>query len=120
LVRYFPLTGNGIHLSDTVYLSFSLIIEMLSGVIGLMLVYYFVLRLPKVSVPGQSIFNKMVYWSVCFLVAATVVFLRISLDGEVDKWELIITTISAFMIGLIGASLWIRVSLGSAVKSRDN
>jgi hypothetical protein len=54
------------------------------------------------------------------LVAATVVFLRISLDGEVDKWELIITTISAFMIGLIGASLWIRVSLGSAVKSRDN
>lgn len=114
LVRYFPLTGNGIQLSDAIYLSFSLIIEVLSGVIGLMLVYYFVLRLPKVSVPGQSIFNKMVYWSFCFLVAATVVFLRISLDAVVDKWELIITTISAFMIGLMGASLWTKMRVKSA------
>ncbi|MCH6232853.1 DUF4184 family protein [Cognataquiflexum rubidum] len=109
LVRYSPLTGNGIHLSDAIYLSFALIIEVLSGVIGLMLVYYFVLRLPKVSVPGQSIFNKVVFWSVCVLVGGTVVFLRISLDASVDKWELIITTISAFMIGLIGASLWTKM-----------
>ena len=116
LVRYSPLTGNGIHLSDAIYLSFSLIIEVLSGVIGLMLVYYFVLRLPKVSVPGQSIFNKAVFWSVCVLVGGTVVFLRISLDASVDKWELIITTISAFMIGLIGASLWTKVRVGLANK----
>jgi hypothetical protein len=56
----------------------------------------------------------MVYWSVCFLVAATVVFLRISLDASVDKWELIITTISAFMIGLMGASLWTKMREKSA------
>jgi hypothetical protein len=109
LVRYFPLTGNGITLTDSIYLSFSLLVEVLSGLIGLMLVYYFVLRLPKVKVPGQSFFQKVRYWSICFLMAAIVIFFRIALDGLVDKWELIITTISAFMIGLIVSSLWTKM-----------
>jgi len=117
LVRYSPLTGNGITINDSIYLSFSLIIEVLSGVIGLMLVYYFVLRLPKLTMPGQSIFNKMVYWSVCLLIAALVIFFRISIDDAVDKWELIITTISAFMIGLIVSSLWTK--MGSRSKIGD-
>jgi hypothetical protein len=105
LVRYSPLTGNGITLSDSMYLSFSLLVEVLSGLIGLMLVYYFVLRLPKVTVPGQSFSNKVKYWSICILMASLVIFFRISLDGLVDKWDLIITTISAFMIGLVVSSL---------------
>lgn len=109
LVMYFPLTGNGITLSDSIYLSFSLLVEVLSGVIGLMLVYYFVLRLPKVTVPGQSISNKLLYWSICVLIAVLVVFLRIMFEGSVGKFELIITTISAFMIGLIVASIWTKV-----------
>ena len=116
LVRYLPLTGNGITLSDSIYLSFSLLVEVLGGLIGLMLVYYFVLRLPKVTVPGQSFSHKLRYWSICILMAAIVIFLRISLDGLVDKWELIITTISAFMIGLMGASLWSKMGGSSANK----
>jgi hypothetical protein len=114
LVRYFPLTGNGIQISDAIYLSFSLIIEVLSGVIGLMLVYYFILRLPKVTVPGQSFSNKVVFWSICVLIAALVIFLRILFEGSVGKFELIITCISAFMIGLMGASLWTKMRVRSA------
>jgi hypothetical protein len=114
LVRYFPLTGNGITLTDSIYLSFSLLVEVLSGLIGLMLVYYFVLRLPKVTVPGQSFSNKLLFWSICVLIAALVVFLRIWFEGSVGKFELIITCISAFMIGLMGASIWMRMRVRSA------
>jgi hypothetical protein len=85
-----------------------------------MLVYYFVLRLPKVTVPGQSFSNKLIYWSICVLIAVLVVFLRVWFEGSVGKFELIITTISAFLIGLIGASVWTRVSLGSEGKNRNN
>ncbi|MCL6258224.1 DUF4184 family protein [Aquiflexum sp. TKW24L] len=113
LVRYSPLTGNGINLSDSIYLPFSVMIEVLSGVIGLMLVYFFVLRLPKVTVPGQSLFNKMVYWVVCFLVTAVVIYLRLSIGAITDKWDLLITGISAFMIGLIVSSLWTKMRVRS-------
>ncbi|MCH6200736.1 hypothetical protein MMU07_14215 [Aquiflexum sp. LQ15W] len=41
-------------------------------------------------------------------------FIGIFLEGSVDKLELIITTISAFMIGLIGASLCTKMGERSA------
>ncbi|MCL6258221.1 hypothetical protein M3O96_03930 [Aquiflexum sp. TKW24L] len=101
------------NLSTGRYLSFSLLIEVLSGVIGLMLVYYFILRLPKVTVPGKSLFNKMVHWTVCLLVSAVVVYLRLSIGAITDKWDLLITGISAFMIGLIVTSLWAKMRVRS-------
>jgi hypothetical protein len=114
LVRYFPLTGRGILISDSFYISFSVIVEVVSAVIGLMVIYFFILRLPKVAVPDHSFFKKMVFWIVCFLTTVLVIYLRLSVGAIAHKYDLLITGISAFMIGLVVSSLWTMLGPRSA------
>jgi hypothetical protein len=120
LVRYFPFTGNGITLNDSVYISFSLLIEISGAVIGLVVIYFFVLRLPAAQVPQRRFYKKIAYWLVCVLITVAVVFLRLSLGAIGNKMDLIVTGMSAFMIGLMGASLLGRIYSRSILVHREN
>ncbi|WP_162055218.1 DUF4184 family protein [Pontibacter pamirensis] len=85
------------------------VLNVLSSVVGLAVVLYAVLRLPREDVPADKTNKTVAYWPVVMVVILVIVAVRIvaglnleevlRMDG--DFWDFVVTTVAAFFISLL-------------------
>lgn len=81
------------------------LLDQVSTLLGFLVIGVLFLRLPAEKIPKQKQGQLWRYWLTALLTALLVVIFRILLDsGMIKYWELVITFISAALIGLVVAS----------------
>jgi hypothetical protein len=90
-----------------VYMPVFGLLDLLSSLLGVGVIFYAMRRLPAVPLAKRSLTLKMAYWSVVWQLALLVIAIRIGTGLALrDQWEVLFTAISAVLIGLIVAPMF--------------
>ncbi|WP_114781482.1 DUF4184 family protein [Botryobacter ruber] len=112
LIQVFPGLSETIALAGLQVSTFGLL-DHLSTLLGLFLLFWEFLKLPVGKVEKRSVKGVWMYWSFVVVTGFLVVVFRFMPDasGAGQFWDLLITSISALLIGLVVASFLIKYSV---------
>ncbi|WP_187261129.1 DUF4184 family protein [Pontibacter beigongshangensis] len=102
-VGWFPVLLHSFVHSGYRY-SYFFILQLLSSLVGAVVIFYAILKLPPAPAAPAQGWRRLLYWLTVFAVTTLAVLLKVWL-GEHINWDLIFIYISAFLVGLIGAPL---------------
>lgn len=106
IVKVINFLDRKVQLMGSFSLPFYTLLDYLSSIGGAVFILVVVLKLPPTETATRSTREKLRYWAVCMVVALLIIPLRFT-DGidKDDLWELLIPSISAFLISLIITSV---------------
>ncbi|MFT2010268.1 DUF4184 family protein [Pontibacter sp. 13R65] len=88
------------------------VLQLLSSLVGLLVILVAILKLPPAKVPPASLWNIVIYWLTVFTVTTLVVLLKYVL-GEHSKWDLVFIYIAGGLVGLIATPLLLSKAFNS-------
>ncbi|NDK57388.1 DUF4184 family protein [Pontibacter fetidus] len=111
IVRLIPAITNEVTIVGFVHPIFS-ILDILSTLIGGLYVFITISNLPVKVQRMHNTHYKSLFWIIVLLTALAIMFMRIGVGlSHLWHWELVITSISALLGGILVASVFVKLNL---------
>ncbi|TXK46808.1 DUF4184 family protein [Pontibacter qinzhouensis] len=82
-----------------------LVLQLISSLVGLLYILFFMYRLPVSELPERRSFSPWLYWLLVLCVMALAMAVRFWVEMT-HVMDFIFTTIAAFLLGIVIASFW--------------